>query len=67
MVAVVYPIQGILATKSKAAGHTKCLCVRFLASAVICWMKVIEILWEYNIYNNIIFQIINNYGQDMDH
>ena len=49
MVAVVNPIQGILAPESKAAGHTKGLCVKFLASAVICWMKVI---------GNIIYVII---------
>ena len=36
--------------ESKAAGHTKGLCVRLLASALIVWMKVFEILmfreWE---------------------
>ena len=31
-------------SESKAAGHTQGLCVRLLASALIFWMKVFEIL-----------------------
>ena len=30
--------------ESKAAGHTKGLCVRLLASALTVWMEVFEIL-----------------------
>ena len=34
----------ILVPESKAAGHTKGLCVRLLVSALIVWMEVFEIL-----------------------
>ena len=46
VVAVVYPTWGrytYFSAKTKAAGHTKGLCVRLLASALIVWMEVFEI------------------------
>ena len=47
VVAVVYPTWGrytYFSAESKAAGHTKGLCVRLLVSALIVWMKGVEIL-----------------------
>ena len=47
VVAVVYPTWGrytYFSAESNAAGHTKGFCVRLLASALIVWMKGVEIL-----------------------